>query len=317
MKYFFLVCSFFLISCTSTGKLEQEIEQVQIEFEIIRFDKEFANAKITELADIKKKYPIFFPEQFHDSIWLYKMTDTLQQELNREVGQNFPNQALFEDSLYVLFQHVKYYFPRFVTPLVYTTTTDVDYNNKVVLSNDLLVIGLDNYLGSDHYFYNGIPEYISKNMMASQISTDVAAVYARQLVALPKTRSILAQMIYYGKGLYLKDIWLPDATNASKIGYTDHEYAWANENEVDIWRYFVENELLYSSDNKLLRRFIDPAPFTKFYLEIDNDSPGMIGRYIGWQIVRSYMENHNLSPAQLIALSADEIYQKSKYKPKK
>jgi hypothetical protein len=34
-----------------------------------------------------------------------------------------------------------------------------------------------------------------------------------------------------------------------------------------------------------------PAPFSKFYLEIDNDSPGRIGAWIGWQMVRSYMKN--------------------------
>ena len=35
--------------------------------------------------------------------------------------------------------------------------------------------------------------------------------------------------------------------------------------------------------------FFDASPFSKFYLEIDNQSPGRIGRWIGWQIVRSYM----------------------------
>jgi hypothetical protein len=30
--------------------------------------------------------------------------------------------------------------------------------------------------------------------------------------------------------------------------------------------------------------------FSKFYLEIDNESPGQVGGWIGWQIVRSYMK---------------------------
>jgi uncharacterized protein YjaZ len=52
-------------------------------------------------------------------------------------------------------------------------------------------------------------------------------------------------------------------------------------------------------------------------LEIDNESPGMVGRYIGWQIVRSYMENNTVTVPQLLIKNADEIFKNSKYKPKK
>jgi hypothetical protein len=54
-----------------------------------------------------------------------------------------------------------------------------------------------------------------------------------------------------------------------------------------IWRYFIDKQLLYSDDQKLIPRFINPAPFSKFYLEIDNESPGKV-ELIGWQIVNSY-----------------------------
>jgi uncharacterized protein YjaZ len=84
-----------------------------------------------------------------------------------------------------------------------------------------------------------------------------------------------------------------------------------------MWRYFIEKELLYSDDQKLIPRFINMAPFSKFYLEIDNDTPGRVGAWIGWQIVRSYMENNKVSLQQLLNSNAKEIFEKSKYKPKK
>ena len=124
-------------------------------------------------------------------------------------------------------------------------------------------------------------------------------------------------MVYYGKELYLKDIWLSNVSDAEKIGYTEEEMQWANDNEEDMWRYFIEKELLYKTDPKLAPRFIFNAPFSKFYLEIDNESPGMVGRYIGWQIVRSYMENNTVTVPQLLIKNADEIFKNSKYKPKK
>ena len=75
--------------------------------------------------------------------------------------------------------------------------------------------------------------------------------------------------------------------------------------------------MLYSTDSKLANRFINPAPFSKFYLEIDNESPGRVGAWIGWQIVRSYMKNNEVSLKQLLVMDATEIFNNSKYKPKK
>jgi uncharacterized protein YjaZ len=84
-----------------------------------------------------------------------------------------------------------------------------------------------------------------------------------------------------------------------------------------MWRYFIEKELLYSTDPKLGARFINPAPFSKFYLEIDNESPGMLGRYLGWKIVRAYMEKNDTDVQRLMITDAEEIFTNSKYKPKK
>ena len=84
-----------------------------------------------------------------------------------------------------------------------------------------------------------------------------------------------------------------------------------------MWRYFIEKELLYNTDPKLAPRFIVDAPFSKFYLEIDNESPGRIGQYLGWRMVRAYMENTDTSVPQLLIKNADEIFKNSKYKPTK
>jgi uncharacterized protein YjaZ len=75
--------------------------------------------------------------------------------------------------------------------------------------------------------------------------------------------------------------------------------------------------LLYDTDSKLPSRFITPAPFSKFYLEIDNDSPGRVGQWIGWQIVRSFMENNEISVQEMLKLDARELFERSRYKPKK
>jgi len=104
----------------------------------------------------------------------------------------------------------------------------------------------------------------------------------------------------------------------NKIGYTKEKYDWAVANESEIWKYFVENKVFYSTDAKLTGRFISPAPFSKFYMGFDEESPGRIGQWLGWQIVRAYMENNKgVTLPQLLAVDAKTIFDNSKYKPKK
>ena len=116
---------------------------------------------------------------------------------------------------------------------------------------------------------------------------------------------------------FIKDLLLPETSDADKIGYTPEQIAWCEENQEYMWRYFVEGNLLYDSDSKLGNRFINRAPFSKFYLEIDNESPGRIGTWVGWQIVRSFIKNNDVSVEQFLQMDAVEIFNKSKYKPKK
>ena len=318
MRYIFLLLfGVLLFSCNSDSKLEKEIQQIPMDVQIVRFDKEFADASPADLPVLKQRFPEFFPVQYHDSIWVQKLTDTLQNQLEDEVFKVFPEAQIIEDDIITLFQHIKYYFPQFSTPLVVTVTSDVDYRNKVILADSMLVLALDNYLGSEHEFYGGIDKYIKKEMKPSQLIQDVAEVFSREYIKPPSNSTFLGQIIYYGKMQYLKDVWLPKTSDADKMGYSEEEIQWSEENELYMWRYFVENELLYSTDQRLGARFINPAPFSKFYLEIDNDSPGMLGRYIGWQIVRAYMDNNDTTVQQLMITDADEIFNNSKYKPKK
>ena len=315
--YLALLTAILFFGCAKDSGIEKNINAVPITVEILRFDKVFGTAHLNDLPDLKRSYPIFFPKQFHDTIWEMKMNDSLTQQLYVEVMKKYWSERKLKADLEGLFKHIKYYFSNFKTPNVVTANSDVDYRNKIFISDNMLVISLDNYLGSDHFFYEGIPSYVVENMKESQIISDVASIYSQMYAPKIQSRTFLAQMIYYGRILYLKDLWLPNASDEVKIGYSQEKLKWIQENETEVWRNFVENEYLYSTNPKLVARFIDPAPFSKFYLEIDNDSPGMVGRFIGWQIVKSYMDKNNVGLDKLLTISEEEIFKKSKYKPKK
>jgi gliding motility-associated lipoprotein GldB len=306
-----------LMSCDKNSKLKKEVEAVPMELKVERFDKVFMQSTKESLPTLKTQYPFLFPKQTPDSIFLERTQDPIQKLIQKSVDSVFSDFEPTEAGVKSLFKHIKYYNPSFKKPRVITVFSDVDYRNKVIVTDSIVLIGIDNYLGTDHEFYNSFYKYIRKNLKKDQIVMDLADAYASRFLNQPRRHAFLEELIYQGKKLYLKDLWVPNATDQTKVGYTPEEFLWTQDNEFYIWQYFVENELLYSTDDKLVGRFIAPAPFSRFNLELDSESPGAIGQYIGWQIVRSYMENNDTSVLQMLQMNAQSIFNKAKYKPRK
>ncbi len=308
-------CLFFL-SCDKKSNEEKKVAAIPLELKIVRFDKIFFETPSKDLDKIKTEFPFFFPSGNDDSVWLHKMQDPLWRELYTEVQKKYADIEPVRSELTTLFKHIKYYFPKTKTPKIITVISEMDYNNKAIYADSLVIISLELYLGKEHKFYQ-FPNYIKQNFEEKQIMPDVVNSFSSRKIPAVTDKNLLGQMIYHGKQLYLKDLLLPDYNDAEKMGYTKEQINWCVENEAYMWRYFLEKEMLYSDDKKLIPRFINPAPFSKFYLEIDNESPGQVGAWIGWQIVRSYMKNNDVSIENLLKMNAKELFEKSKYKPKK
>lgn len=318
MKIYFFSFAFclFFLSCDKKTAVEKAVEKIPLEIKVERFDQVFFESKPADLQKIKKQYPFFFPAGVPDSVWVNKIQNPLWRELYSEVQKKYSDIEPIRSELTTLFKHVTHYFPKTKTPKVITIIAEMDYNSKVIYADSLVVISLELYLGKNHKFYE-FPKYIKQNFEQRQMMPDVVSSFAATKLNFGKDKTLLNQMIYYGKQLYLKDLLLPEYTDAEKMGYSSKEISWCQENETYIWRYFLENDLLYNDEPKLGARFVAPAPFSKFYLEIDNESPGQVGAWIGWQIVRSYAENNDIPLADLLKMNAKELFEKSKYKPKK
>lgn len=316
MKKLVYLCLLLVIGCAEENSLEKEIATIPLEVNVVRFEQIFLDAKPADLPKLKEAYPLFFPSSIPDSTWIYTMNDPLQKELKTEVDAVFNDFAPVQRDIKSVLQHIEFYFPEYDPPKVYTVTSE-DYRKKVVLFQDKIFIALNTYLGANHKFYEGIQQYISNSFVKEMIPVDIASEFAYTQVPTSRERTFLSKMIYYGKIQYITSLLVPNASTAMQFGYTERQADWAAANEAQIWTYFIEKELLYSTSQKLDARFLNLAPFSKFYLELDNESPGGIGRYIGYNIVKAYMENNDVSLQNLLGKSSEEIFTNSKYKPKK
>jgi len=277
-----------IVGCANENSLEKEIAAIPMDVNISRFDQVFLNATPSDLPKLKEVYPLFFPSSIADSTWVYTMQDPLQKELKHEIDLVFTDFASVQNDI-----------------------------KKIILYQDVILVALNTYLGENHKYYEGIQNYIVQNFTKEMIPVDIADEFAYAQVIPSRNRSFLSKMIYHGKAQYIKSILVPKVSTALQFGYTEQQVKWSEANEAQIWTHFIEKELLYSTNNKLDARFLNLAPFSKFYLELDSESPGGIGRYIGFRIVDAYMKNNDVSLQELIGKSTEEIYNNSKYKPRK
>lgn len=304
------------VSCKKEMKKSVDVSSIDITVAVNRFEQKFYEADETTLPTLKNEFSYLFPVQ-NDSVWLNKIKDEEERELynrSQEVFGDFENE---KTQIKDLFKHVKYYHSSFEAPKIITLITNLDYQNKIVYADSLLFVSLDMYLGKGSEVYQDFPVYLSQNFDKSQLVVDMAIAISEHYFTPEKSRQFLDMVIGAGKKMVMIDGYLPSVLDAKKMGYSEMEMQWAVANESQIWKYFIENKLLYSTDSKLYDRFMAIAPFSKFYIDIDKESPGRIGVWLGWQIVKSYMVHNNVSLQQLLQTDAEEIFKNSKYKPKK
>ena len=94
----------------------------------------------------------------------------------------------------------------------------------------------------------------------------------------------------------------------------ESQQEWVVENEGLIWNYIIQNENLYSIDPVVIQIYIGESPFTQ---NMPQASPGNIGQWVGWQVVKEYMSNNPKKPlTELMAMSdAQTLFKNSNYKP--
>ena len=101
-------------------------------YDLIRFESIFFDAHPDSLAEVEKQFPYFFPKSYPFSVWVNRRTDSLQLALYGQAkaisNSDIHDQLTpFIEGLPRVFESAR------VPKRVITITSDVDYNNKVIL----------------------------------------------------------------------------------------------------------------------------------------------------------------------------------------
>lgn len=297
-----------------------EIKDPVEKVDITDISKSFYDPNVS-LETFKKDYP-WYQGSVSDTDFAERRLDPREVKVYKEAISKINSQKLNTD-LAALFSHIKTYFPNFKTPKVFLYSTAGYYDSIInpvfyKAEENFLFIDISGFLGYKNQTYEGLDYYIQKSMNPENLVPKVSLNFAESMVSAKlEHQKFLDQLIYNGKIQILQDAFLPDTPSYLKMNYTKEQEAWNIANEANIWNYFVENDLVFSSDPRLAERFISPGPFSKFYTEIDNDSSPQVGIWIGWQICKKYLAQHpDVKLKEFLAKPASEIFEKTEYKPK-
>ncbi|GAB1415565.1 hypothetical protein MASR2M117_09710 [Paludibacter sp.] len=296
---------------------------------INRFDIDFINVDTNNISEnlstLGHKYPAFFPV-FITDVLMMNLDDTLgntQQisdflrnkifiDVNKQVTKELKDVNSIEKELSTAFSYIKHYFPDLKIPDIYFFVSG--FNLKSLINDSIIGIGSDLFLGADYQLYGDIAhEYQIPNMRKEMIVSDIINNFLHEKFLFNGEINLLNLMIYEGKIMFLINEFT-DLNEDLAIGYSKEELSWCNKHERQIWSSIIEQKHLYTTDYFTVNQYINIAPFTS---PISQESPGRLGIWVGWQIVKNYMRNNeNISLRDLMQNEDyQSILENSHYRP--
>jgi hypothetical protein len=333
------------ISCNNSNN-KPNVSDIKADVKIARFDKDFFSIDTNHLDQslnaLNRKYPDFFPlyVQFLSPIDLMvKQQGKSYEEAARvfyrtikpmadAVEKKYSNLDNVRGGLEKGFKYVKYYYPSFKIPAVVASIESFNPDDPqevygTTFYHDTLIISLQMFLGNDFGGYDPVqyPDYLRRRFNEEYIvPNSIRAVVNDIYPDTTEPASLIEEMIEKGKQWYLKQRFLPDAPDSLITGYSKSQTEFIEKNEGNIWGEFLKDTPdPYTVDQDRFKNYLGEAPFAQDMPHDlqGNGTPGNIGQWMGWRIVKKFAEkNSKMSVQEVLATPAKKIFQEAKYKPK-
>jgi hypothetical protein len=309
-----------LASCQDKSTVDTS--DIKIESEFLRFDQAFFESDTLDfensLAALKQAYPPFFSGNSELIFWKNQRTDPVQLDLYQAVEKTFGKLEKENALLNEATKRYYHYFGIKDTLKFYAYISRLDYQYPVLFADSLCFAGLDMYLGAESKFYGNTPNYLRYERQPRFLIRDCLAAMAQaQVPPLGSNPSLLETMLFYGKALYALELLMPDLPKPDLFKYPLDKYQFCLSHEKEMWVFFIQQQVLFKTTPELQRRFIETAPFSKFRTKLDAQTPGKVGRWFGYKIIKAYAEAYPELDLSSIMRERDaqKILKLSGYKP--
>ena len=330
------------IACSSEQQKNiPDVSDIDIEVNIDRFEQALFSLDTTQfessMAALEQQYPDFSEVYFNFVLGsknpevapeghlpymrgfishpgLTHLYDTTQM-IYRDMSD-------IQEELKQAMQFYSYYFPGAKVP-TFTTFLSEYSIAAFIYAEQSLAIGLDFFLGADYPYWKYNPQnpnfsdYMVRTYNRDHLVSKTIQPLVEDHVGPAPGERLLDLMIHNGKKLYIRELLLPHAPDSVLLEMTPVQVQWLKENEFNIWSHFIENELLYSSEFRKIRKLVEYSPTGP--TDMPSEAPGRVGNWMGLQIVKRYMQRYpNMSMEALIGQrDAQLLLDESKYRPRR
>lgn len=163
------------------------------------------------------------------------------------------------------------------------------YMQSVMVSDSVIFVALNHYLGADYPGYSMMPVYSARFKVPQRVVPDVVEALVRiNYPYEPCDGTLLERMLYEGAVVKVVSTVLDNDWELA-LGYSADQLKEADDEREAVWKALAVHRLLYSDSPVDISSFFDLSPFTRVG---DIVLPPRIGRYIGLSIIESYLGSH-------------------------
>lgn len=331
-----IICLYIITALFSCSQKKPDVSNIKINLTTHRFEKDLfaldTNNITWQLDQMLAKYPSFEetflsdilntdPKWRADTASAYiKGFITAYRHVYDSSQKVFADFTPYENQIKSGLQYLNYYFPAYKAPKNIITYIGPIDGYGDILSDDALIIGLQAHMGSNFSMYR-LPwvqevyaAYITNRFEPAYIPINCMKIIVNDMYPEKnEDATMITQMVESGKRIFMLSKLLPEVPGHMLIGYTEKQLKDSYAHEAQVWQMLVQNNLLQSIDNNVIKNYIGESPKTQ---ELGEGSPGNIGSFAGWQIIKKYMDKKpETSVSALLAIPADSIFTVAKYKP--
>ncbi len=237
----------------------------------------------------------------------------LQFRADSMLGDMEAQRAAFE----LAFERLLTFFPDSLAPRIVVFNSGFNYG--VTPTDSVLGIGVEWFVakgsGVEAMLAPDIfPQYMKERMRPDMLVPSAVKGWLQVHYAMDvRGEDLLTNLVEIGKVMYLLDALLAETNPAFKFAFTDDQLKWCEEQEFNVSKELIAKEQLYSKKSEDIDRLLNDGPFTNGF---PRESPGHIGEWIGYRMVKSYMDDHDeVSMAQLFGNTDPRSVLKN-YKPR-